>query len=62
LNRLTEDKQKDTAPPPQHITEQQTAEQSQQEIKKGLLDELVEGQDSAERQKSGDNGGEQLGE
>jgi hypothetical protein len=68
LSRLTEDKQKDTAPPQQPVTEQQTAEQTRQALKKGLLDELVGGQstgqtaDSMEKQESDRDSGRQSGD
>jgi hypothetical protein len=55
LSRLTEDEQQDSAPPPQ-TTKQQVDEQDRGDVEKGVLDELVAGQDSAEQQESDDNG------
>ena len=59
LSRLTVDERKDFKPPPQRDREQQAAEQKQQDVKKDFLDELVDGQDSAQKQKlGGDNVGQ----
>jgi hypothetical protein len=51
LSRLTVDERKDSKPPPQRDREQQTAEQEQRNIKKNLLNELVDGQNSTQKQK-----------
>lgn len=55
LSRLTEDEQQDSAPPPQ-TTKQQVDKQDRGDVEKGVLDELVAGQDSVEQQESDDNG------
>ena len=62
LSRLTGDEQEDSEPPQQQGIKQQTAEQKRQNIKKEFLDELVDGQDSAQKQKPGRDGIGQSGD
>jgi ABC-2 type transport system ATP-binding protein len=62
LSRLTEDEQKSTEPLQQQSEERQDDAQKQQDVRKGLLDELVGGQDSAEQQKSDRNDGKRSGD
>jgi ABC-2 type transport system ATP-binding protein len=62
LSKLAEDKQKSTEPLQQQSKERQDDAQKQQDIRKGLLDKLVDGQNSAGQQKSDRKGGERSGD
>ena len=56
LSQLTANERKDSELPQQQGIKQQVAERRQQDIKKGFLDELVGGQDSAQKQKPDGDG------